>query len=80
MKRKLLATSLLAAGFVAGAGTAMVGHDALRMIAPEPAHAATALTPADARGAVSPALLPDFLRCAQAWPRSQASTRQQAAG
>lgn len=60
MSGKVLVTSLVAAGFVAGAGTAVIGYDAFRIIAPEPAHAATAQRPAEPRGAVSPTLLPDF--------------------
>ncbi len=56
MNRKLLAAGLLATGFVAGAGTAVLAWNPLGLLLPEPAHAATAPPSSGA----SPRLLPDF--------------------
>jgi serine protease Do len=55
MNRKLLAVGLITAGFVAGAGTAVLHSDVLGWLRVTPAHAAA---PTQRGG--SPALLPDF--------------------
>jgi serine protease Do len=56
MTRKLVAVGLVAAGFAAGAGTAVFQSDPLGWFEPKEAHAAAAPTQ---RGG-APALLPDF--------------------
>jgi serine protease Do len=60
MTRKLIAVGLLAAGFVAGAGTAVLRSDPFGWLVAEPAHAAAAPAPTLAQRGGSPALLPDF--------------------
>ena len=60
MPRKLIAVGLLAAGFAAGAGTALVNSDPFGMFMPEPAHAAAASAAAPTQRGGAPTLLPDF--------------------